>query len=529
MDFRWTAVLAALAASMLTGTSSRAQAPGPTGNFDPPETVYQTGAMDEDPIIERKRAIIARHRAFLPVAVDLSSRMPPVGNQGHLASCTAWATAYAARSYYTNALENRNIRQPANLPSPNYIFHISRPAECEKGSTVGRAVDVLRNGALSLAEYPHSDSCVPQASADLVGRASDFKVRGLTRVDSNQPDDIKGQLSRANPVIISFRMSTAWAKLRGPSVFNELLVPADDRMQGGHAMTIVGYDDQRQAFRVMNSWGERWGDRGFGWMSYDVLPTRLKGAWVLDVGAAEPRPAPLPIPVPVPAPAPAPAPVPVAPAQLAELNTLSCARVDAELRGNQSIVSGYVASDDDLNRVKSIAANVPGTSVGNVIVAPWPQCEALQTLDKPLRIADRPAINIGGATELHGGDPLRIEVRSPAHISYLYVSYIQADGSVVHLVQPRGPVPQPTLPRQTLKFGGGEDGKPKFTVGPPFGREMIIAIASRSPLFEQELPAQQTEREYLTGLRRALIYKPAPDMPDRELSATMITLQTSAR
>ena len=90
-------------------------------------------------------------------------------------------------------------------------------------------------------------------------------------------------------------------------------------------------------------------------------------------------------------------------------------------------------------------------------------------------------------------------------------------------------MPQPTLPRQTLTFGGGELGQPKFTIGPPYGREMIIAIASRSPLFDHELAAHQTEREYLTELRRALIYKPVPDMPDRELAATMTALQTSAR
>jgi hypothetical protein len=58
---------------------------------------------------------------------------------------------------------------------------------------------------------------------------------------------------------------------------------------------------------------------------------------------------------------------------------------------------------------------------------------------------------------------------------------------------------------------------------------MIIAIASRSPLFDHELPTQQTERDYLSDLRRALVYKPVQNMPDRELAATITTLRTSAR
>ena len=518
------ALVAATMASLFAPIASMAQAPTQTAvEVDPPDTVYQSGALPEDPVVERKRAIVARHRAFLPVSVDLTSRMPPVGDQGKAPSCTAWATAYAARSYYTNTLENWDLRQPANVPSPNYVFYLSRQAACDQGSQIGLAVEVLKKGALSLAEYHYSDKCQAPASRDFVERASDFEVRGLIRVDTDHPDNIKGQLAKLNPVMISFKLSSAWMKLRGAQVFTEREMPPDDKNQGGHAMTIVGYDDRLQAFRVMNSWSTRWGDRGFGWMSYDVLPTRLKGAWVLDVAG------PAPGPTPTPAPTPAPTPTPTTPPQLADLKKLSCARVDVELRGNQSVLSGYVASDDDLNRVKSIAASIPGALVGNVVVAPWPQCEALQTLEKPLRMTDRPTIDIGPTAELRSGDPLRIRVVSPGQISYLYVSYIQADGSVVHLVQPRGLVPQPALPRQTLTFGGGEEGKPKFTIGAPFGREMIIAIASRSPLFDHELAAHQTEREYLTELRRALIYKPVADMPDRELAATMTTLQTSAR
>ena len=60
--------------------------------------VYTTGALANDPAIEGALPLAERHRAFLPVAVDLSDRMPPVGDQGGLGSCGAWAVAYAARS-----------------------------------------------------------------------------------------------------------------------------------------------------------------------------------------------------------------------------------------------------------------------------------------------------------------------------------------------------------------------------------------------------------------------------------------------
>ncbi len=442
--------------------------------------------------------------------------------------------------------EHRDIARPANLPSPNYIYHLARQKGCDDGTSVGRVVDVLKQGSLSLAEYPFKDICVPPPPPELVARAHDFRVRGLKRVDLNQNDDVKGQLAQLNPVLIRFSVSTAFHRLRGSGTFTEPAPPAGDSHTGWHFMTLVGYDERRQAFRLINSGGKGWGDHGYAWIGYDLLRSRIQGTYVLDVGQSAPQPAPppqtsevvpprppiAPAPVPVPpTPAPvAPAPAPVGPVpQLADLTTLACGRVNVEARGNQSVLSGYVATEDDLSLVKSIAAKVPQTSLGTVILAPWPQCEALQTLEKPLGVADRPTIDIGPKSELHSGDELRIQVRSPAQISYLYVSYIQADGSVVHLVQPNGLLPQPTLPRQTLVFGTGEEGKQKFTIGPPFGREMILAIASRSPLFDHELPAHQTEREYLSDLRRALVYKPAPDMPDRELAAAITALQTSAR
>lgn len=811
------ATIALAAAAVLTAvTALRAQSPdgADTTGPDPPGTVYYMGALPNDPEVERSLPIAAPHRAFLPPAVDLTDRMPLVGDQGHLGSCGAWAVAYAARSYYTETAERRDTHLPANLPSPNYVYHLARQSDCDKGTNVDRIIGVLKKGALSLADFPYTDACAPPAAQDVITRAHDFRVRGSIRVDISKPNDVKGQLARGNPVIIRFHVGSAFGKLRSANTFTEPAPPPGDKGDGWHFMTLVGYDDQRQAFRLINSWGKGWGDHGYAWISYDLLKTRITHAYVLETGplrpqvtlpppppkplpppvtpvvtlpvvkppvvtpsivtpptvatptvrdgvaliignsnyaggkvttatadadviaetmrgagykvtelydvqeaeiggamrafldqvaaagpnvvafvyyagyaaqaggqnylvpsdaaisgvkdvprqalrvddliaelaklpaaarvivldaahehgygrgtpelvppglaaitappgiaiafsaapgriasanagpyslytatlvrlmrqsgvdyanifdttrgevaklsggtetpwsagefprqialfsavapvvnppVAPPKPEPQPQPVPVVQPPPAPPVTPVPGLQLADLKTLACGKVKAQAQGGQTVLSGYVASDDDLNRVKLIAASAPNVALGALLVAPWPQCEALQTLERPLSIPDRPAIDIGPTARLHEGDLLKIQVRSPGQISYLYVSYIQADGSVVHLVQPNALVPQPTLPNQTLTFGSGEDGKPKFRVSAPYGREMIIAIASRSPLFDHELPQQQTERDYLTELRRALIYKPDPSMPDRELAAAMTTLQTSAR
>ena len=73
-----------------------------------------------------------------------------------------------------------------------------------------------------------------------------------------------------------------------------------ESVQGGHAVTVVGYDEKKSkggAFLIKNSWGTDWGKRGYGWipMKYfvkqenadaplaDDIWTIIKQEW-LDLG-----------------------------------------------------------------------------------------------------------------------------------------------------------------------------------------------------------------------------------------------------
>ena len=42
----------------------------------------------------------------------------------------------------------------------------------------------------------------------------------------------------------------------------------DKTASGGHAMVVVGYDDEKEAFEIMNSWSTQWGNDGFFWVKY---------------------------------------------------------------------------------------------------------------------------------------------------------------------------------------------------------------------------------------------------------------------
>ena len=55
-------------------------------------------------------------------------------------------------------------------------------------------------------------------------------------------------------------------------------------MLGGHAVTIVGYDDHRfgGAFKIVNSWGTGWGDEGYFWLPYGYFGRVVNEAYVLQ-------------------------------------------------------------------------------------------------------------------------------------------------------------------------------------------------------------------------------------------------------
>jgi C1A family cysteine protease len=65
-----------------------------------------------------------------------------------------------------------------------------------------------------------------------------------------------------------------------------------DRREGGHAVVAVGYDDKlkvkhsspqgketKGAFLIRNSWGEKWGESGYGWLPYDYVSYGLAVDW----------------------------------------------------------------------------------------------------------------------------------------------------------------------------------------------------------------------------------------------------------
>ena len=48
-------------------------------------------------------------------------------------------------------------------------------------------------------------------------------------------------------------------------------MPGNSSLRGGHAICVVGYDDDTQLFKFKNSWSNSWGDNGYGYLPYEFM------------------------------------------------------------------------------------------------------------------------------------------------------------------------------------------------------------------------------------------------------------------
>ena len=586
-EFKWAALALACVAAMLVWDSADAQVKRAKGWVPEPSHLVATIPL------------MLRFRDYLPEEVDLSARFPTPGDQGQQSSCTAWATGYAMRSYYEGKRRNWNFSSPGQIISPAYIYNRLHGfhGNCDTGTPISDALDLLKSaGAPTLSEYPYVENdCSRPANPEQVRSGSEFRISGWSAVDSKKPDDAKGQLSRGNPVVFGMDVSDQFENLTGPEIYDDTTSPRT----GGHAMVLVGYSERRQAFKVMNSWGTRWGDGGFGWVSYRAVKQLSQLMFVMEVPEyvppappvppvviAPPEPVPEPVvtpPSPPPAPVvvtppapmppvpgpivkpepappapviappappvvvapPAPTPPPPRPvvtppvatvqAQIeARLREVACARIEGRISAKRAVqLRGFAGSANDVAKLRTDLLALPGVRKveANVTLYPWPQCEVFLDFADALKDRRGLAATLRGASgrTFIEGDSLSIQVVTPSYPSYLYVTYLQASGEAANLYWPQGRFPKAFPPHSKVTFGGGAGGEPIYRIAPPLGDEIVIVVASASPLFQDEPPETATDREYLTSFRKSFLVRPKGGGGQRTVSAIAVPLRTQAK
>lgn len=213
----------------------------------------------------------------LPSHRDLSNWFPTPGNQGNQSSCVGWAVAYGLKSYQ-EAIERKHAPSSNNqIYSPSFIYNQIKLHNCEGGSHITDALNMLKmKGVATLQSFPYSEfDCSTTPSLSVISRAKDFIIADWRRVNIQDDVEIKSQLNAGFPIVIGMRIDDGFIKLG----YNQVYRGASGMEKGGHAMVVVGFDDSKSAYKVLNSWGTSWGTGGYGWISYSAFKNRVKEAY----------------------------------------------------------------------------------------------------------------------------------------------------------------------------------------------------------------------------------------------------------
>jgi cathepsin K len=208
-----------------------------------------------------------------PPSIDLSDFLPTIGSQGSQGSCVAWATGYYLKSFHENYEDFViNGLAPTNEMSPSFIYNQIKVSDCDNGAVVQRALDTIQfTGIPSLSIMPYSEFDCDTQPTDLQKiSAAPNKIESYAYLDQDKVyEQAKAFLFNGQPVVIAITIDRSYFGAKdenGIYIYRKF-----KEASGGHAMLVVGYDDEMNAFKVVNSWGKKWGNDGFVWIDYKAF------------------------------------------------------------------------------------------------------------------------------------------------------------------------------------------------------------------------------------------------------------------
>jgi PKD repeat protein len=242
----------------------------------------------------------------LPPYVDNSTLrcFPPVRSQGSLNSCAQFSAVYYTLTHMTALARNWDAKSGGDSYrfSPKWTYNMLNGGENVGSWHYDAYAIAQKHGIATWTEFPYDGDyrawCLNPAAwrnALYVRADQTGKITGLNT------DTGLGQLKQflVNGYVLNF--ATYINSWQWRAIGNDPATAADDAFaakqcvtsvsgtSGGHAMTIVGYNDdiwvdlngdglvtanEKGALRIANSWGTGWGEAGFCWLAYQGLRTR---------------------------------------------------------------------------------------------------------------------------------------------------------------------------------------------------------------------------------------------------------------
>lgn len=124
-------------------------------------------------------------------------------------------------------------------------------------------------------------------SEAILQQAQQFKIESVSAIMTRFTDvsriigGTKEALNDRKPVVITMKTTPSFERTTSDTFDYDIM---NERTTGTQSLVIIGYDDQRNAFRLRNSRGKDWGDQGYVWISYEDFAELVESLHTISLG-----------------------------------------------------------------------------------------------------------------------------------------------------------------------------------------------------------------------------------------------------
>ncbi len=262
------------------------------------------GALDDEPGLDPTEApAAAPGRGALPTLVNLIDLMPPVRDQKSRGTCVAHACA-AVREYLLGP-----DASPAGDLSEQFLYWACKERDNwpGEGTWIKVGMEVLQSlGVCPEPVWPYNPNKIPgneghgPAPAGAAEAAGAYKISQGELLQARWVSAMKETLAAGKPVAFAVPVYRYWLTEPVKSTGDLRMPLANEQSIGGHAMAIVGYQDDATVpgggyFMIRNSWGETWAKdgalgAGYGRLPYEFISQHSRSAYTASAPKPQPEP-----------------------------------------------------------------------------------------------------------------------------------------------------------------------------------------------------------------------------------------------